>query len=87
MKLPRKLLCAAICLQLALGEALFSANAHAHVAAPVDPLQDIIRDLPAKPKALPSTTESECRLDEFTSAEEETLLELIDSVPTACMDD
>ena len=89
IKLPRKLLCAVICLHLALGEALFSAKAAAHVVTAVDPLQDIlgVERTPAKPKAAHTTTEAECRLDEFTTAAGETLLGLIEVVPVECMDD
>ena len=76
---------------LLLAAAMLPALAAAHVATLVepDPLQGILDAEPtqARPKAAPATTEAECRLDEFTTAEGETLLGLIDALPVECMDD
>ena len=90
-------------------------QASAHVASPVDPLQEILHGeftsaelgtgldvvsledplrkllrgsegaADPRAKAEASASMSECRLDEFSSAEDEALLELIDSVPVLCM--
>ena len=76
---------------LLLAAAMLPALAAAHVVTLVepDPLQGILDAEPtqARPKAAPTTTEAECRLDEFAAAEGETLLGLIDALPVECMDD
>ena len=83
--LPTRLLLAAVMLAMVVAPV----GGSIHVGAPIDPLLGIPIEAPAKPKARqsPATTEAECRLNEFTSAEGEALLELIDSVPVECMDD
>ena len=90
-------------------------QASAHVASPVDPLREILREesISAEPKtgadvvspedplrkilrgeetaaepranAEAAASMSECRLDEFSSAEDTALLELINSVSVLCM--
>lgn len=59
------------------------------VVSPVDPLREVLRseERAAEPKANAeaSASMSECRLDEFSSAEDTALLELIDSVSVLCM--
>ena len=66
-------------------------RADADAAGPEDPLRKILRgsSRAAEPKANAeaAASTSECRLDEFSSAEEEALLELIDSVPFLCIHD
>ena len=76
---------------LLLAAAMLPALAAAHVVTLVepDPRQGILDAEPtqARPRAAQTTTEAECRLDEFTAAEGETLLALIDALPVECMDD
>lgn len=66
-------------------------RASADVGSAVDPLREILRGEreAAKPRANAEATafsKPECKLSEFSSAEDEVLLELIDSVPVECID-
>ena len=62
-------------------------RADTDVISPEDPLPKLLRgsSRAAEPKAEATASMSECRLDEFSSAEEEALLELIDSVSLSCI--
>ena len=66
-------------------------RADTDVGRPVDPLRELLRRESARvqPKANAEASVfswPECKVSEFTSAEGEDLLELIDSVPVNCID-